>query len=184
MGGLTDTLNAGSGLGSLLLGAGSTAASAAGDIASGVGLSQQYTFQSQVAMNNAAIDRANATAAIAQGSFEESASKLHTGQILASQKTAYAAGGIDVGIGSPAQVRDSTAKMGALDAALLHYNASRTALGLEQQAANDESQANIYKMAASNAKTAGYSKAATTILSGASSLANKWSQFQLSGVAK
>lgn len=184
MGGLSQAFNATGGLASTVLGAVGTAATAAGDIASGIGQSQLYSYQSQVALNNAAIERENARNAIAAGSFEESVSRLHTGQVLASQKVAYAANGIDVSIGSPTQVHDSTARMGALDAALLHYNASRTAAGLEQQAANDESQAGVYKMAASNAKTAGYAKAATSILSGASSLANKWSQYQLSGVAK
>lgn len=164
---------------SIQWGAAGTALSALGALSAGKGQAQQYMYQSQVATNNAAITRQNESAGLVAGGYEESANKLATGQLIAGQKAAQAANGLDVNVGSPVAVRDSAATLGAMDAATIHFNAARAAYGLESEAGNLDAQSSLYKAAAKGAKTAGLAKAASTIISGASSLSSKWDQYKL-----
>lgn len=156
-----------------LLQLGSTVLGAAGNVASGWGQADQYNYQAQVATNNAATQRENATAGLAAASYSESLAKTDTGRLVASQKAAQAANGLDVNIGSPVAVRNSTATMGAMDAAVLHFNAARAAYGLEADAANLDKQSEMYRKAASGAKKSGVLNAASTLLSGVTALAGK-----------
>lgn len=162
-------------------GATSTGLNAAGSLLSGIGAGQQAGYQAGVAQNNAAIENANAQATLVAGQVQESQSKLRTGEIIGQQKAAQGANGLDVNVGSAAEVRQSTANIGAMDAALIHYNASRAAFGQEQQAANYTAQAALDKKAASGDVLSGVFKAGTSILSGASSISGKYAQYQLSG---
>lgn len=167
--------------GSILQGALGLGLSTVGDISSGIGQAQQYNYMAQVAANNAEIQRQNEQASLASVGYEESAAKLQTTQTIASQKAAQAANGIDVNVGSPVAVRNTTATLGAMDAAALHYNAARQAFGLEADASNLDAQAALDRAAGKNAKAVGFSKAASTLLTGASSLSSKWAQFKYSG---
>lgn len=167
--------------GSLTAGLIGTGLSAVGDITSGYGSAQQFNYQAQIAQNNAAISRQNEDAGLVAGSYEESQAKLRTGQTVSAQRAAQASNGIDVNIGSPVDVRNSTATVGALDAAMIHYNAARAAYGAESSALNFEAQADADRRAASNAKRAGISKAAMTLAGGSTSVAAKYSQYKNSG---
>lgn len=177
--GFTDAATAAQG--SLQQGATSTALSGVSDVLSGVGGMQQYNYRAQVATNNAAIEKANADATLAAGQVEESNSKLHTGMTMAAQKAAQAANGVQVNMGSAAEVRQSTANVGAIDAAMIHYNAARAAFGQQAQAANYAAQAALDKKAGVGALTEGLFKAGSSVLSGASSLGQKYAGYKLSG---
>lgn len=183
MGALTQGLGtAGQAAGaSLTSGVLSTGLAALGSLSTGFGQAQQFNYQAQVAQNNATISKENEGAALAAGQTEESQSKLRTGQLISSQKAAQASNGIDVNVGSPAAVRESTATVGAMDAALIHFNAARQAYGLANQASNFSAQAAADQAAASNAKASGISKAALSLISGATSVGAKYSQYKLSG---
>ncbi len=146
------------------------ATSAAGDVAAGNGQAQQYLYQAQVSQNNAAILRSNASNDLVAGQYNESLSKLHTGQVAAEGKVAAAASGVDVGIGSPVATEASTRTVGAMEAATMHFNAARQAFAEQASATNADAQAELDKRAASGAQQAGYAKAASTLLSTASSL--------------
>ena len=159
----------------------STGLNAVGDVISGIGQANQYNYQAQVAANNAVIQKANSDAAITSGSSEESIAKLKAGETTASQTAAQAANGIDVGVGSPVAVRQSGQNIGALDAALIHFNAARASQSALNAAATDTANSAAYKMAAGNAITGGVSKALDSIISGATSVSSKYSQYQLSG---
>lgn len=166
---------------SLGWGAASTGLNAVGSVLAGVGASQQGQYQAQVASNNATISGQNAQADLVAGQVAESEQKLKTGMLAGAQRAAQGANGIDVNVGSPTQVIDSTRTIGAMDAALIHYNASRAAFGEETQAANFNAQAELDRKAASNALLAGIMKGGTSVLSGASSLGAKYAGYKLSG---
>lgn len=170
--------------GSMTQGGISTALSGVSDILGGIGGQQQYGYRAQVAKNNQAIELSNADAAMAAGQVEESNAKLKTGMTMAAQKAAQAANGVQVGVGSAKQVRDSTAYVGALDAAMIHYNAARAAFGHEAQAANYAAQAELDKRAGSGKLVEGLFKGMGSVLSGASSLSEKYAQYKLSGASK
>lgn len=166
---------------SLQWGLASMGATAASDVAAGIGESQQYNYQAQVARNNAFITRTNATSDLAAAGYTESAAKTEAGKLLATQTVGKAASGVDVGVGSPVAVREASARTSAMDAALIHYNATRAAIGSAQTAADYETQAKLDETAAKNSKTLGYTKASASLIGGAASLANRWAQFQQSG---
>jgi hypothetical protein len=166
---------------SMLSGILGTGQQALADVAGGMGQADQYAYQAAIATNNAATTRANAAAEMAAGGYAESALKMGTGRLRAEQRAAYAANGIDVSLGSPIDIDNSTATLGAMDAAMVHYNAARSAFGLESQAREFEEESSMFRRAATNAKKVGMSKAKQTILSGATSLSSRWSQFKQSG---
>lgn len=159
----------------------STGLGATSAILQGIGGFQQGNYQAQVAANNSKIAMQNAQAASAAGAYEESAQKLRTGLLIGQQKAAQGANGVDVNIGSPAAVRESTATLGAMDAAMIHYNAAREAYGHTVEASNFAAQSKLDSMAARNALLGGFFKAGSTILGGAASIQGKMAQYQLSG---
>ena len=139
--------------GSLTRGAVGTGFEAGGDILSGVGGYQQAQYQAKLAGRNA-------EAAQAAGDYAEESSKLRYGALGAQQKADAAARGVSVDSSSVANTLKTTAEIGGLDAAMIHYNAMREAYGLTAQAAVD-------KAAGRNALVGGVLKAGTSFLSGA-----------------
>lgn len=138
-----------------------------GAVLQGVGGYQQAQYQSKLTSANAV----NATLA---GQTAEESSKLRYGGLAAQQVTAAAANGVDVGSGSVKAAVQTTQEIGGLDAAMIHYNALKEAYGLNAQAEVD-------KKAARLSLVSGGMKAATSFLSGATSLSDKWLQYQRSG---
>ena len=65
-----------------------------------------------------------------------------------------------------------------MDAAMIHYNAARAAYGLSTEAGNYDAQAAADRMAASNAKSSGISKAAMSLISGATAVSAKYSAYK------
>lgn len=153
--------------------------SAFGDVASGQAQAQQLNYRAQIAKNNAAIQQANASNALAAGNVAESTSKLQTGQAVARERAAQAANGFDVSVGANPATRESTQTVGAMEAANIHYNAARQAYGYSVEAANETAQAGADEQGAGNAEIGGFAKAATTLLGSASSVAAKYRQYQL-----
>ena len=151
---------------------------ATGDLLSGIGQAQSYGYAAQVANNNATIMAKNIAATQDAGRYEESVSKLKYGQLESEQKAAQAANGVDVNVGSTKAVRDSTATVGAMDAAMIHYNAAREAWGQENQWAALKAQAGADRAAQVNSVFGGAMKAGATLLGGASSLGQKYAQWK------
>ena len=164
---------------SLGWGTASTGLDTVGALMSGFGGFQQGQYQAQVARNNAAIATQNANQALQAGSYEESASKLRTGLTIGAEKAAQGANNIDVNVGSPVQVRASTATIGAMDAAMIHYNAAKQAYGDQIQATSANAQSRLDQMSAVGSLVGGGFKAASSLLSGASSLSSKWANYSL-----
>jgi hypothetical protein len=162
----------------LTWGAVGTGLQAGGQFTQGIGLAQMYGFRSALDQQNAAIATANARVATQGGDYEAEASRLRYGELEGRQRAAMAANGVDVGSGSAAAVQRSTETMSALDAAMIHYNASRQAYGDQIQAASLKAQAGADAMAGMGAVAGGTLSAANSILGGAASLSQKWQQFK------
>ncbi len=190
--------NLGSGMGSSFLGVPATAAAAGaqsqgltqlantlqvtGNVLTGIEGYKQGQFQAQVAKNNAALLDVAAGDTRAAGQTAASNLKTETGRLVASQKAAQAANGVDVNVGSAVEVRDATQALGDMDAMTLQYNAMREAYGYQAQAANERSAASAAKRTGNAALASGALKAGSTLISGASALSDKWASFKRSGV--
>ncbi len=141
-----------------------------------------YNFQSGMSLIRAQIARQNAEYSIKVG--EDQAyryglkAKQEEGKIVARQ----GAGGLDVNSGSNAEVQKSQKYVTDLDMATIRNNASRRAYGYEVEAATDTAQAGAYSSAARNAKTAGAFDVASSLVSTASSVSDKWLQGREAGL--
>ena len=139
----------------------------AGNLLQGVGGYQQAQYQAKLAGRNAEI-------AQRAGDYAEESSKLRYGALGAQQKADAAARGVSVDSTSVANTLKSTAEIGGLDAAMIHYNAMKEAYGLTAQEQAD-------KAAGRGALASGVFRAGTSFLSGAQALSDKWLQYQRSG---
>ncbi|HYA40395.1 MAG TPA: hypothetical protein VEF34_03775 [Syntrophobacteraceae bacterium] len=166
-------------LGAMALGSG---VSAVGAVESGQAQAASANYMAQVATNNAAIERQNAQLAIEQGQVAQQNQQLQTGQKMGGILAQQAASGVAPNTGSALDVRASTAEMGALDELTIRYNsqmASRNALiGAESY----QAQAGLYSAQAGWDTTAGYFGMGSSLLGGASSVSNRWLQYNLQGV--
>ena len=159
-------------------GATSTAVQSAGAFISGVGQAQEQGYRAQVAANNSRIMQANAGATLAAGEYAEAADKLKTGQFISAQKAQQGANGLDVSGVSQTAVRTSAATVGAMDAAMIHYNAQRAAYGQEQEAATLAAQSKLDRMGAEGDLEMGALKATSTLIGGAASVGAKYAGWQ------
>lgn len=155
---------------SLGLGTLATGVNVGAQVAAGIGGLQQANFAAKVASGNA-------SAALLAGQEAESASKMKYGGLEAQQVVAQAANGVQVREGSAAKTVASTEAISSMDAALIHYNAARTAYGESMQAMVD-------KKAGQGALVKGIFGAGASFLSGAQSLSDKWLQYKLSGATE
>lgn len=172
---------AGAAKSSLLWSGLSTGLGVLGNISKGTSQAQQYAYQAAVTANNATITRNNADAASMAAGYEESVLKTKSTLDADTGTVRAAANGVDVGLGAPVAVKDSALSIGALDAAVAHFNAARTAYGMEAEAANLDAQANLYTAAAKNSKRAILPSVAATLIGGATSISGKLSAYQQSG---
>lgn len=144
-----------------------TGANVAGSLIGGIEGLQQGQYAASVMGRNAATARR-------EGQIAETGQKMRTTAAVSSAKAEQAASGIDVNSKSAVAVRDAIQTQGAMDAALIHYKAASEAYA-------DETQAALYKKAGRAALAKGVAGAGLSFLSGASSLSDKWMQYQRSG---
>lgn len=103
---------------------------------------------------------------------------MHAGQTKASQRAALAANGIAVGEGSAAELQASTDIIKEIDSNQLTANARREAWGMRMQAAQYEGQA----LMAEAQKKNKWLTFGTTLLQGASQVANSYMLYNASGI--
>lgn len=171
---MAKTSIAGSGLG--------TGLSVASALMGGSSSSKQYAYQAGIAQMNKKIALQNADYAREAGEGEAQAFGTKAAYRQGEIRTTQAASGLNVNSGSNLEVQQSQAKVDAQDMSTIRDNAARRAYGYETEAVNQEAKANAYKMAAKNAKTEGFLGAATSLVSGATSVASKWTQGQQLGL--
>lgn len=112
---------------------------------------QQGAFQEAMAEQNAAYKEAAAQDAEKRGAVEADRYRRQVGQLIGSQRTGFAANGIDVNSGTAAEIQDDTAAFGEFDALTIANNAAREAWGYRVGAQNDLMNG---RMAQSNARSA------------------------------
>ena len=160
----------------LALSAAGTAASVIGQANRGQADAAQASYMAQVARNNQAAAERNATLARQQGAVQEDRQRLKTAQLLGSQRAALASQGGDVNTGSNLDILGDTARAGESDALAIRHNALTQALGYEQQAAGAGGQASLYSADAANTMANLPFGIGSSLLGGASSLADRWAQ--------
>jgi hypothetical protein len=138
-------------------------------------------FQSKVATYNAQLADQNKQASLSAGNNAEQIKLMQTGKEVGAEAAAQAAGGTDVGGGSNKEVRQATQTAGDFDAQTIRYNAARQAYGYSQEAFSDMLQSQASKQTAVSGLASGLMSAGGSFISGASSLTNKWLQYQMSG---
>lgn len=146
--------------------------SAFGAYSSAKGQKQALRLDADMADLNATLADEQARSALYQGQKEEQSSRLQTARLKSSQRAAFAANGVDLTQGSPANVLTSTDYIGEIDADMIQANAVRAAWGNRAEAVNLRSQARSARTTASAISPFG--AATTSLLGGASSVASSW----------
>lgn len=153
-------------------------ASVAGTAMTAYGQMQQADAADKAAKYNAEVADMQAKDAINRGNIEAEKQRLKAQQVAGAQRAAMGASGAQVDSGSFSNILLDTATTGEKDAQTIRTNAMRQAWGLESQAEID-----LYQ--GKQAKSAGYMAAGGTLLTGASSTANRmgWGKPASTGTA-
>lgn len=136
-------------------------------------------FQADMAEINARQAELGAQAELQRGQHEIAQLTRHAGQVKSSQRAAMAANGIDLGVGSAAEVLASTDIMKEIDRNTLEANAVRSAWGYRMQATDMQNQATLARASAKSISPVG--SALTSLLGGAGQVAGSWYMLDKSG---
>lgn len=166
------------GLASTALGA---VTGAIGSSYAGEAKANMYQYQAGVADINKKIASQNADYSRQVGEVKAQDSGLKTMFQVGKMKAAQGASGLDVNSGSASATRDSQTLIGQHDQATIRSNAARMAYGYDIEAVKYGAEADMDRMAASNAKQAGGLGAISSILGGAASVSSKWLQGSSAG---
>lgn len=157
-------------LGSIGLGSIGTAASVASSAAAGYSAIQQGNAAEAAAKATARQQEAAARESIRQGNEESDRQRRAGAGMLAQQKIAMAANGIDLGSQAAIEVLDDTKRGVEEDAFAIRHNATNQATGYAQQAANSLT-------AGQNAQRDARWNATGTLLTSAAKVGPKWRQW-------
>ena len=167
----------------------SIGSSLAGGIMQGIGKKDQYesqskvyAYQAQVARINSQIDKQNEDYASVKGEQEAAIAGIKGGQQLAQIKVAQAASGIDVNTGSAKDVQESQKLLTRIDTGQIRANAAKVAYDYSTQSVQDLNQATLDTMASANASRAGDIALASSLVSTAGSVSDKWLSASKSGM--
>ena len=119
--------------------------------------------QKQAADYNADVMDAQAQSERDAAAFEETRQREANSKLKARQRVAYLSSGVDLSEGTPLEVLGSQAGEMEMDAMAIRYNG-------EVKARQSESQAEIYRMQGNQARTAGYTNAGSSLMTGAGSV--------------
>lgn len=150
-----------------------------GAASSGIGsyfgaATQKITLQGQAAIadSNARMAELAAQSVLLQGQRQAGAVTLRAGQLKSSQRAAMAANGVDLGVGSAAELQASTDVMKEIDKDTVEANAVLNAWGYRTQAVNFQNEA-LSKRAAAKAISPAMA-AGSSLLGSAGSVAGSW----------
>ena len=127
---------------------------------SAAGALQAGKSQQDMAEYNARVAEQSAVAATEKAAYDEQIHREQVRKVLSKQRALYGKSGVDM-TGSPLLVLEDTAKTGELDALAIRY-------GGEIEASRARSGAGLSKAQGSQARTASYLQAGTTLLTGGS----------------
>lgn len=142
----------------------------------------QYNYQAAVDRNNKIIADRQAEDAIKRGEQDEEEHRRKVASIKSDQRVGFASRGVDLGSDVVIDTLSDTAMLGELDALTIRSNAAREAYGYRVQGMNYEASAGNNALAAKNAKSAGKTAMFGTLLSGASTVAQNYSDYKYKGI--
>lgn len=135
--------------------------------------------QAAIAESNARIAELGAQSALNQGQREVGRLTLKAGQLKSSQRAALAANGVDLGVGSAAELQASTDIMKEIDKNTLEANAVMSAWGYRSQAVNFQNEA-LTRRATASAINPSMS-AFSSLLGSAGGVASSWYSMDRAG---
>ena len=138
----------------------------------------QANYMAQVARNNQILADRNSALALQQGQVQEDRQRLKTAQLLGSQRAVLAAQGGDVNAGSNLDLLGDTARAGESDVQTIRNNAAQQAYGYQLQGESAGGQASLYSANAANTMANLPYGIGSSLLGGASSIADRWSRLQ------
>ena len=112
--------------------------------------------QEEQSIENAKAAKAQGESTVLAAQVAEDRRRQQTRQMLATQRTAFAANNVDMSTGTPMEILGDTAAIGEQDALTIRANAARQAWGLEVEANNSMNQGRMARAAGSNAATGTY----------------------------
>lgn len=139
----------------------------------------QLNFQANLGDINARINETQAQQTLLAGQREEQKSRIATANLKGTQRASLAANGVDLGVGSAAQILTSTDVMGEIDAETIQANAIKSAWGYRTQGANQKAQATSSRAAAGAISPD--SAFTSSLIGGAGQVASSWYQYNKLG---
>ncbi len=103
----------------------------------------QGDYQNTMSQINSRESERMSERALKKGNKESQGYLNKVKQMIGTQKTAYAAGGVEVGYGSAKKIQDETYEIGQEDARTIQNNAFLEAMGYRNQAFNQSQQGRI-----------------------------------------
>lgn len=144
--------------------------------------SQAASYRAAVARNNQQVAEWRAHDAVARGRTEVNKVNFKTAQLMGRQRAAQAGMGVIVDDDSAGDIVAETAEWGKLDALNVAANVEREKFGLLVEGQNFGSSAALSDMTARNELAAGRIDMASSLFSGAGSVAHKWYGFKNEGI--
>ncbi len=132
------------------------------------------SYQSQVASNNQIIADQKAADALQRGKIDERQQRIKTALRIGQANASAAARGVEVGTGSAGDITATLAHVGELDALTARSNAEREAYNFQLQGQQYLSDASLTDLKASNIRSSDKLGIASTTLTGATNVADKW----------
>jgi hypothetical protein len=154
--------------------AASTALSAFGMVRAGQAAQAQGEYQMQVARNNKVMSDRLVADARKRGELEEARHRQKVQRLAASQRVAFAAGGLESSSGSPLDTIVGTFVEGETDALIIRQNAEREAIAHEFRGQNALAEGALAQTAGRSRAQASMVQAGSTLLSGAADAYGQW----------
>lgn len=155
------------------------ASSAIGSFYSAKSQKSSLKFQADMAEINAKLAETSAQGAMLRGEREVGALTLKAGMLKGRQRVALAANGVDLGVGSAAEIQASTEIMKEIDANTIKSNAVMEAWGHRTQSVNSRNEGLMARSTASGISPFG--SAAGSLLGNAGQVASQWYSLSKAG---
>lgn len=167
---------------SMYAGLAGMASSVIGSFYSASSQKSSLKFQADMAEINARLAETSAQGAMFRGEREVGALTLKAGMLKGRQRVAMAANGIDLGVGSAAEIQASTEVMKEIDSNTIKSNAVLEAWGYRTQSVNASNEALMARSTAGGISPFG--SAVGSLLGSAGQVAGQWYSLNKSGALK
>ncbi len=131
--------------------------------------SKALKYRSEIAANNATLANMEAVERRSQGNIDYTRYRLFVARQLSRQKTAFAASGVDISGGTPAEVLTGTAAIGETEALTIRHASLMDVWRLRSQAAGFEAESDLLARAGKQKRRQMFPAIAGTLLGGAGS---------------